>query len=179
LGLFGDAASATIVSSEGNGELLASKLGADGSGGTFLISGNNLPQHPFLPEDWRDHYPPRFEWESIQIYMAGSDVYRFAVTTMPKSILDVLEEADLSIEEMDYLIPHQANYRILEASARRLDYPIEKVYTGLQTTGNTSSAGLGVGIDECLRDGRIKKGDIVGLTGFGGGLTYGALLLKI
>ena len=89
--------------------------------------------------------------------MAGSDVYRFAVTTMPKSILDVLEEADLSIEEMDYLIPHQANYRILEASARRLDYPIEKVYTGLQTTGNTSSAGLGVGIDECLRDGRIKK----------------------
>ncbi len=177
--LFGDAASATIVSSNGDGELLATKLGADGTGGHTLISGNNQPRHPFLPDKWKEKYPPRYEWESTDIYMAGNDVYRFAVTTMPQSIVHVLEEASVPIEEMSYLIPHQANYRILEASAKRLRYPMEQVYTGLRTTGNTSSAGLGVGIDECLRDGTIKKGDIVGLTGFGGGLTYGAMLIKI
>lgn len=177
--LFGDAASATIVSSNGDGELLATKLGADGTGGHTLISGNNQPRHPFLPDNWKEKYPPRYEWESTDIYMAGNDVYRFAVTTMPQSIVHVLEEANVPIEEMSYLIPHQANYRILEASAKRLRYPMEQVYTGLRTTGNTSSAGLGVGIDECLRDGTIKKGDIVGLTGFGGGLTYGAMLIKI
>lgn len=177
--LFGDAASAVVVGKEGDGELLSVVLGADGSGGVHLISGNNVPNHPFLPEDWQEKWPRRFDWDSQNIYMNGSEVYRFAVKVMPEMIRQMVDEVGLKVEDIDYMIPHQANARILEAAAKRLHYPMEKVYTGITRIGNTSSAGLGVGIDESIRGGLMKKGDLVAMTGFGGGLTYGALLLRL
>ncbi len=177
--LFGDAASACVIGKEGDGELLSTILGADGSGGLHLVSGNNVPTHPFLKEGYQNQWPPRFEWQSNDIYMNGAEVYRFAVSKMPEMIRDMLAETGLTVEDIDLMIPHQANTRILEAAAKRLHYPMEKVYTGIEKMGNTSSAGLGVGIDECLREGRMKRGDLVAMTGFGGGLTFGALLLRL
>ncbi|HHX36441.1 MAG TPA: hypothetical protein GX717_00495 [Clostridiaceae bacterium] len=111
--------------------------------------------------------------------MNGSEVYRFAVRKMAGMIVDMVDEVGLTIEDIDYMIPHQANTRILEAAARRLKFPMEKMYTGIERMGNTSSAGLGVGIDDCIRDGSIQRGDLVAMSGFGGGLTYGALLVRI
>lgn len=177
--LFGDAASAAVIGKAGDGELWSVILGADGSGGPHLISGNNRPNHPFLPKDWETNWPNRLGRDSTDIYMNGAEIYRFAVQKMPEMIHQMTAEAGCSAEDIDYMIPHQANTRILEAAARRLHYPMDRVYTGIERIGNTSSAGLGVGLDECMRGAVIKRGDLVALTGFGGGLTYGALLLKI
>ncbi len=177
--LFGDAASAVILSDEGDGAMLAHILGADGSGARSIRSGNNIPQHPFLPADWEEKWPNYCDWKTDRITMDGADVYRFSVGIMPEMVNQLLAKTGLTMADIDYMIPHQANVRIIDAAAKRLKYPMEKMYTGIRKMGNTSSAGLGVGIDECIREGRMKKGDHVILTGFGGGLSYGSMLLRL
>lgn len=179
--LFGDAASAVLVGRTESGELLGSKLGADGASGGVLLAANpgTKKQHPWWPADASERFPDRFPEELDTLRMEGREVYRFAVTVMSESIKTVLDECDLTVEDLDWLVPHQANNRILEAAAKRLGISMDKVWSGLKNLGNTSSASIGIGLDTCIRDGSLKAGDLVAICGFGGGLTYGAAVFRV
>ncbi|MBD8035665.1 ketoacyl-ACP synthase III [Solibacillus sp. A46] len=154
--LFGDGASAAVIGkvSEGRG-ILAYELGADGTGGKHLY---------LNPEN--------------HISMNGREVFKFAVRQMGESAVNVLEKAGLTKGDVDYLVPHQANIRIMEAARERLGLPEEKMSKTIQKYGNTSAASIGISIVDDLAEGKIKDDDIVVLVGFGGGLTWGALALK-
>ncbi|WP_413365004.1 beta-ketoacyl-ACP synthase III [Lysinibacillus sp. 3P01SB] len=154
--LFGDGASAAVISkvSEGRG-ILSYELGADGSGGKHLYLNKN-------------HH----------ISMNGREVFKFAVRQMGESAVSVLQKAGLNKEDCDFLIPHQANIRIMEAARERLDLPEEKMSKTVHKYGNTSAASIGLSLMEELEQGKVKDDDILVLVGFGGGLTWGAVTIK-
>lgn len=154
--LFGDGACAAVIGkvSEGRG-ILSFELGADGTGGKHL----------------------KIDEES-NIFMNGREVFKFAVRQMGESAISVIEKAGLTKEDVDYLVPHQANIRIMEAARERLGLPEEKMSKTIQKYGNTSAASIGISIVDDLEAGKIKDDDIVVLVGFGGGLTWGALAVK-
>ncbi|WP_107838805.1 beta-ketoacyl-ACP synthase III [Metasolibacillus meyeri] len=154
--LFGDGASAAIVSkvSEGRG-ILSFELGADGTGGKYLCLD-----------------------ERKAIAMNGREVFKFAVRQMGESAMNVVEKAGYNKEDVDYLIPHQANIRIMEAARERLGLPEEKMSKTIHKYGNTSAASIGISLVDDLEDGKIKDGDLIVLVGFGGGLTWGAVTLR-
>jgi 3-oxoacyl-[acyl-carrier-protein] synthase III len=153
--LFGDGAGAVVVGevSEGRG-ILSFELGADGSGGKHLVQ-----KGPFLE-------------------MNGREVYKFAVRQMGDSAENVIIKAGLSKEEVDFLVPHQANIRIMESSRIRLGLPEEKMSTTIKQFGNTSAASIPIALQEEVLAGKVKDDDVVVLVGFGGGLTWGAICLK-
>lgn len=155
--LFGDGAGAVVMGpvSEDKG-LLSFVLGSDGSGGKYL----NLKE------------------ENDKLYMNGREVFRFAVRKMGDASLEVLEKAGLQKEDLDLLIPHQANIRIMEASRERLDLPEEKMIKTVQKYGNTSASSIALALVDAVQEGRVKDGDNLLLVGFGGGLTWGALVLR-
>jgi 3-oxoacyl-[acyl-carrier-protein] synthase-3 len=154
--LFGDGAGAAIMGpvSEGKG-ILSFELGADGSGGKYL-----------------------YEDENKHIIMNGREVFKFAVRQMGESSLSVLEKAGLTKEDVNFLIPHQANIRIMESSRQRLELPIEKMSKTVHKYGNTSSASIPISLADELEAGNIKDGDVLVLVGFGGGLTWGAIAMR-
>lgn len=154
--LFGDGATAAVIGkvSEGRG-ILSFELGADGTGG----------KHLFLNDD-------RY------INMNGREVFKFAVRQMGESAVSVIEKAGLTKEDVDFLVPHQANIRIMEASRERLELPEEKLSKHIHKYGNTSSASIGIALSDELEAGKINDDDIVVLVGFGGGLTWGAAVIK-
>jgi 3-oxoacyl-[acyl-carrier-protein] synthase-3 len=112
------------------------------------------------------------------ITMDGKDVFKFAVRVLEESIIEVLKKAGLKIEDIDLLIPHQANIRIINHVIKKMGLPKEKVYVNLHKYGNTSAASIPLALDEALADGKIKNGDIIVLSGFGAGLTCGANVIK-
>lgn len=152
--LFGDGAGAVVLGpvSEGRG-ILSFDLGADGSGGKHLYQ-----------EDY--------------IIMNGREVFKFAVRQMGESSVKVLEKAGLSKADVDLLIPHQANIRIMEASRQRLELPEEKMSKTVHKYGNTSSASIPIALVEELEAGKVKDDDLIVMVGFGGGLTWGAIALR-
>ncbi|MHC0036707.1 beta-ketoacyl-ACP synthase III [Pseudoneobacillus sp. C159] len=153
--LFGDGAGAAVLGPVSNGRgILSFELGADGSGG----------KHLYQEKDF--------------ITMNGREVFKFAVRQMGESCVNVLEKAGLSKEDVDFLIPHQANIRIMEASRQRLELPIEKMSKTIHKYGNTSAASIPISIVEELEAGKIKDDDLIVLVGFGGGLTWGAIALR-
>lgn len=152
--LFGDGAGAAIMGpvSENRG-ILSFELGADGTGAKHL---------------YQDEY----------IIMNGREVFKFAVRQMGESSLNVLEKAGLTKEDVDFLIPHQANIRIMEASRQRLELPVEKMSKTVHKYGNTSAASIPISIVEELEAGKIKDDDVIVMVGFGGGLTWGAIAIR-
>lgn len=167
--LFGDGAGAVVL--EGSDEpagVLASDLGMDGSAGHIL----QVPTDGTMGD--REHLDPAM----CAISMEGQEVFRKAVTKMGESSLISLEKAGLGIEDVDLLIPHQANSRIIDATARRLGLDAAKVFVNIQSYGNTSAATIPVALTEALEDGRISPGDIVLFAAFGGGLTWGSVVYK-
>lgn len=152
--LFGDGAGAAVVGevSEGRG-ILSFELGADGTGGKHL-----------------------YQEEYIQ--MNGREVFKFAVRQMGESAVNVIEKAGLTKEDVDYLIPHQANIRIMEASRERLELPIEKMSKTIHKYGNTSAASIPISLVDDLAEGKIKDDDVLVFVGFGGGLTWGAVCIR-
>ncbi len=154
--LFGDGACAAVVApvSEGRG-ILSFDLGAKGAGGKYL-----------------------YENEDKHIVMNGREVFKFAVRQMGESALTVVEKAGLEKEQVDLLIPHQANIRIMDASRQRLGLPEEKMSSVIAKYGNTSAASIGNALVEELENGKIKDDDLLVLVGFGGGLTWGAIALR-
>lgn len=153
--LFGDGAGAAVMGPVPDGRgIISFELGAAGSGGKHLFQ------------------------EGDFISMNGREVFKFAVRQMGESSLSVIEKAGLTREDVDLLIPHQANIRIMEASRERLNLPPEKMTKTIHKYGNTSSASIPMAIVEELEAGRIKDDDLLVMVGFGGGLTWGAIALR-
>ena len=152
--LFGDGAGAVVMGrvSEGRG-ILSFELGADGVGAKHL---------------YQDEY----------IIMNGREVFKFAVRQMADSSVNVIEQAGLTKDDVDFLIPHQANIRIMEASRQRLELPEEKMSKTIKKYGNTSSSSIPIAMAEELEAGKIKDDDVIVMVGFGGGLTWGAICLR-
>ncbi|WP_340043122.1 beta-ketoacyl-ACP synthase III [Bacillus tropicus] len=152
--LFGDGAGAIVMGavSEGKG-VLSFELGADGSGGKHL---------------YQDEY----------VMMNGREVFKFAVRQLGDSCLRVLDKAGLTKEDVDFLVPHQANIRIMESARERLNLPQEKMSMTIEKFGNTSASSIPIAMVEELQNGRIQEGDLIILVGFGGGLTWGAVALR-
>ncbi|MGB9804348.1 beta-ketoacyl-ACP synthase III, partial [Desulfofundulus sp.] len=169
--LFGDGAGAVVMGPvpEGYG-ILASRLGAEGSGAMLLSLPAGLSRRPASEETLakKQHF----------IHMNGREVFKFAVKVMEESCLAVLQAAGLSTRELDFLIPHQANIRIIEAAAKRLNLPLERVWVNVDRYGNTSAASIPLALHEALEARRIKDGDHVVMVAFGAGLTWGATLLR-
>ena len=110
--------------------------------------------------------------------MNGREVFKFAVRKMPEASVNVIEKIGLNKEDVDYLIPHQANIRIMEAARERLGIPEERMNTSIRKYGNTSAASIGIALSESAKDGSIKDDDLIVMVGFGGGLTWGAVAVR-
>jgi len=168
--LFGDGAGAAIIGPVETGGIVAMELGANGSGGKFLsqpAGGSRLPASQETIDN-RLHY----------IRMDGSEVFKFAVRIMASSSKKVIENAGWSMDDLDYLVPHQANIRIINSAGKKLKLPMEQVHVNLDKFGNTSAGSVPIALDEAVRSGKIKRGDKVVLVAFGGGLTWGALAVE-
>jgi 3-oxoacyl-[acyl-carrier-protein] synthase-3 len=111
--------------------------------------------------------------------MSGNEVFKVAVKTLEKIAAETLEDAGITKEDLDWLVPHQANIRIIQAMAKRLDMPMEKVILTVQDHGNTSAASVPMALDVGIRDGRIKPGQLVLMEAFGGGFTWGSVLMRL
>ena len=169
--LFGDGAGAALLgASSAPGGVLTTLLGADGSGAELLILPAGGSRHPATPETTANgmHY----------LQMDGRKVFRFATRIIPQAIREVLDRAELSLEHLELVIPHQANQRIIEASAQRLGLPVECFFTNLAHYGNTSAASIPIALCEALEAGRVQAGDHLVLVGFGAGLTWGAAVIE-
>ncbi len=169
--LFGDGAGAVVLGpSDDESGFLGIDLGADGSGGVFLKMPGGGTLNPASENTVNDrlHY----------LKMEGSEVFKFAVRIMGKSSINAVKKSNLTVDDIDFLVPHQANIRIISAAAKKLKLPMEKVHVNLDKYGNMSAASIPVALDEAIRNEKIKKGDNVVLVGFGGGLTWGACVIK-
>lgn len=169
--LFGDGAGAAVVSEvpEEYG-ILSIYIGADGRSGHLLAQPAGGSRIPATVESvqQRLHY----------VKMDGSEVFKFAVKIMGEAAEKALEKCGMSKEDIDYLIPHQANIRIIDSAVRRLKISGDKVYVNVDKYGNMSSASVAIALDEASRKGILKDGDVIVLVGFGGGLTWGSAVLK-
>ncbi|TLM76522.1 MAG: 3-oxoacyl-ACP synthase, partial [Actinobacteria bacterium] len=145
-------------------------LGADGSGTSLLAVPAGGSAKPITAENIADR--DQF------MKMNGNEVFKFAVRVIPKATLDALAQSGHSVEDLDWLVPHQANARILNTVEERLGIAHEKVYSNVEWTGNTSSASIPVGIDDLYTSGRLQPGDLIALVGFGAGLTWGAAIVR-
>jgi len=169
--LFGDGAGAFVVEArESPGGVLAGVMRSDGSGGSLLAvpaGGSRLPAtHETV--DRRQH----------TITMNGREVFRFATHVMASATREVVKKAGLQLSDIELVVPHQANLRIIEAAARGLRLPMDRFFVNIERYGNTSSASIPIAVCEAVHAGRIKPGDHVVLVGFGAGLTWGALALQ-
>ena len=169
--LFGDGAGAVIIGEveEGYG-ILGLSLGAEGEDDMILkvpAGGTRKPNNEETIKN-RENF----------LIMKGKEVFKFAVTVLPKVTLDALEQSKLSVNDLSMIFPHQANERIIEAASKRIEFPLEKFYMNLNRFGNTSAASIAIALGEALEKGLVKKGDNIALTGFGAGLTYGSMVMK-
>jgi 3-oxoacyl-[acyl-carrier-protein] synthase-3 len=169
--LFGDGAGAAVLQAVEKGTgFLSFDLGAEGRGGDLLkvpAGGSRKPASQETVQN-KEHF----------LVMSGNEVFKFAVKTMGDTSIKVLEKAGLSQKDLDYLVPHQANTRIIEAARKRLGLSVDKVYINLDKYGNMSSASIPVALVEAVEKGYIQKGSIVLLVGFGAGLTWGSTVIK-
>ncbi len=170
--LFGDGAGAIVLGKveEGYG-ILSTYLGSDGS------MGNNITiPCLYMPEEDVER---RINYKTKKtIWQDGQEVFKFAVRIMPFATEKVIENTDVKLDDIKYIIPHQANVRILESAAKRLGVALEKIYTTIKKFGNISSASIPVAIADAYNGERLKKGDNLVLVGFGGGLTWGSALVR-
>lgn len=169
--LFGDGAGAAVLGPVENGRgILASKIKSDGRYEEQLFSPGGGTRKKPTPETLAagDHY----------FKMRGNELFKVAVRSMAEISREVLEQAGAKSEDISLFIPHQANQRITEAVADRLNVDMSKVYSNIAVHGNTSSASIPIALDECVEAGRIKQGDLVLMASFGGGATWGAVLMQ-
>ncbi len=169
--LFGDAAGAVVLRpTDEPGGLLSFVLGSDGSGACSLYVPAGGSRRPASEETVanREHY----------VKMQGREVFRFATRVVPESVLQALDQAGLTTEDVDLLIPHQANVRIIDAASKRLKLSEDAVFANVARYGNTSAASIPVALCEALEEGRVKSGDTVVMSGFGAGLSWGTAVWK-
>lgn len=173
--LFGDGAGAVVLKGSSiPGGVMASTLRSDGSGADLL----SLPAlyHNMVPIAGAEFSGNGHQQNIID--MDGRQVYRFATMVIASSITEVLKQAELTIEDIALIIPHQANTRIIETAAKKLKISIDKFYLNVENNGNTSAASIPLALCDAVREGRLKPDDNVVFVGFGGGLTWGASVVK-
>lgn len=168
--LFGDGAGAAVIQAGDEPGLLAIEIGADGRGGELLVQPAGGSRNPASAETVAGH--------QHFIQMAGREVFKFAVRIMDESSRRVLKESGLEADDIHLLIPHQANLRIIDSACKRLGIAREKVIVNLDRYGNMSAASVPVALSEAVSRGDVKRGDNILLVGFGGGLTWGAAVIK-
>lgn len=175
--LFGDGCGAVVIGAgnlEDECSVLGTAMHSDGTGHKSLHCMFNRegakPQH--------EGDGPSMEGSYANIAMAGQEVFKFAVRSVPAVIDSALENAGLTKEDVDWLVMHQANQRILDAAATRLGLSADRVVSNLAEYGNTSAASIPLALEEAVRDGRIKKGDVVAMAGFGAGLTWASAIVR-
>jgi len=174
--LFGDAAAALIIektSAPGSGEgrqgLVQSILKADGAAAGALYFSPAWSRAPFKPGVFADKIP--------SLKMDGHTVYNFAVKAITDTIKELLEKDGISFDKLRWIVPHQANARIVAAAQKRLSIPKDKIYMNIEEYGNTGAASIGVALDELNRAGKLAPGDLILLVGFGSGMTFGGSLI--
>ena len=169
--LFGDGAGAAIVMTDGEGpHLMGFRSGADGSNPSLLhqpAGGSKMPASISSVEN-REHF----------LKMNGKEIFKSAVRVMEKATRELLEANGLRTKQVDHVIPHQSNFRIVESMAQRLEIPIEKFFCNLELHGNTSAASIPIAFDEACQKGIFRKGEMGVLVAFGAGLTWSATLVR-
>ncbi len=169
--LFGDGAGAVVLeATDQERGLLSTVLGADGAGNKHLYIpgwGAFVPESAELFPEYRPY-----------LHMNGQEVFRFAVRVMGDAAVEAVKKANLTFDDVDMLIPHQANMRIIDAAARRLALPREKVWVNLDRYGNTSAASIPLGLADAVEAGRLRGGEVVLLAGFGAGMTWASAVLR-
>jgi len=173
--LFGDGAGAVVLQRAAEGEaagVLGFEMHSNGAGREDL----NLPydgdtrELASIATVTTGKYTP--------IAMNGKEVYKFATTCVPKVLNEALENAELTVDDVDWLLMHQANIRIMETVAKKLKIPMDKVLTNLAEYGNTSAGSIPLALNEAVREGKVKKGDVIACAGFGAGLSWGSAILR-
>jgi 3-oxoacyl-[acyl-carrier-protein] synthase-3 len=170
--LFGDGAGAAIIAANNDNPksaIISSILRTDGSGAKYLNRPEGGSAYPI-----QDVTDPK----KLLLYMDGRNVYNFAVKVMTETILQLMAKNNLSIDSIKYIIPHQANVRIIEASAKRAGIPLEKFYINIEKFANTSSASIPIALTEIYENKLLERGDNILTVGFGAGLTYGGNYIK-
>ncbi|HEY1727668.1 MAG TPA: beta-ketoacyl-ACP synthase III [Candidatus Baltobacteraceae bacterium] len=165
--LFGDGAGAVILEESAVDSFLSADLGSDGTTPETLYLPAGGSRLPITPASLAAHQD--------KIHMAGREVFKYAVNRMVESSLNALSRANLSPADVSYLIPHQANRRIIDAAAQRLSMPPEKVIVNIHEYGNTSAASIPMALSEAESEGKLKSDDLIVFTGFGAGLSWGAV----
>lgn len=173
--LFGDAAGAAVYRASEDEQIgmLSSFIAADGSGAEYLYM-EALPV-----EDDPMHGDRTFDHTARFLKMQGAAVVRFTASAVPQAIDQALHRAGLTAADIDWVVPHQANLRILDVIAKKYNLPKEKIYVNLDRFGNTSSASIPLALDEMRKNGLLHAGQTIVCAGFGGGLTYGAFVIKL
>jgi len=169
--LFGDGAGAAVVKkTDDKRGIISQYFAADGSYGNLLYQPAGGSQVPASHEsvDKRLHY----------IKMAGNEVFKVAVRAMAESAIMTLKKVNIPPEKVDFLVPHQANIRIIEATAKRLNIPMDRVCVNLDKYGNTSAASIPLALEEAVKQGRIQRGNLVLMVAFGAGFTWGGVLVR-
>ena len=167
--LFGDGAGAVVIEASDEPGILSTHLHADGAYETLLHVPGGISRGYDLPDVDGD---PRFT------QMKGNEVFKMAVNTLGRIVDETLQANGMKKSDVDWLVPHQANIRIINATARKLNMSMDKVVVTVDQHGNTSAASVPLALDTAVRDGRIKRGEVLLLEAFGGGFTWGSVLLK-
>ena len=166
--LFGDGAGAVVLKADSETGILGTHMHADGGKKELLWN----------PVGVSVGFKPGEENAGVRIHMSGNDVFKHAVKALDSVVEETLEHNGLDRHDIDWLIPHQANLRIIEATAKRLDMPMERVVVTVDKHGNTSSGSVPLALDEAVRTGKVQRGHLVLLEAFGGGFTWGSALLR-
>ena len=166
--LFGDGAGAVVLKADGDTGILSTHLHADGSKKELLWN----------PVGVSEGFKPEEPNAGVRVLMTGNDVFKHAVKALDAVVEETLEANGLDRHDIDWLIPHQANLRIIEATAKRLDMPMERVIVTVDRHGNTSAGSVPLALDEAVRSGRVQRGQLLLLEAFGGGFTWGSALLR-
>ncbi len=169
--LFGDGAGAVVLgATRGKGGILSSRLYSDGRSWQLLYSPSSTQKSPFEKKAARKDQP--------YLRMKGNEIFKLAVRSMNGAIEEALKEAGVTADDVSLLVPHQANIRIIKAMQERLNLPDERVFTNLASYGNTSAASIPIALDEASREKRLKRGSIIVLVAFGGGLTWASAVIR-
>jgi 3-oxoacyl-[acyl-carrier-protein] synthase-3 len=166
--LFGDGAGAVVLKADSDTGILSTHMHADGSKKELLWNPVGVSV------GFKENEPNA----GVRINMSGNDVFKHAVKALDSVVEETLEHNGLDRHDIDWLIPHQANLRIIEATAKRLDMPMERVVVTIDKHGNTSSGSVPLALDEAVRSGKVQRGQLVLLEAFGGGFTWGSALLR-
>ena len=167
--LFGDGAGAVVVTASEVPGILSVHSGSDGSKGMVLTCKASPLNNLFVKDETSNSY----------IAMNGKEVFKFAVKVIPDSVEKLLRDTNLTLQDIKYIVPHQANMRIIDFAAKKLEVDIDKFYVNLDRFGNTSAASIPIALNEMYEKGLLLKGDKIIAVGFGGGLTWGAALIEI